>query len=116
MVGYYNTAFAEVFRPALTVLAQPIEELGELAVDFIMSMINTAEQDEQLTPVEPVEGMLPPAAVKEAVEEQGYRTNDKARGLRLRSTAVDGQLVQDDSTPVIGQLARVQEEADNKRG
>ena len=69
VVGYDNTAFAEVFRPALTVIAQPIEEMGELAVDFILRMINNAEQDEQLPPVAPVAGMLPPAAVKEAVED-----------------------------------------------
>lgn len=69
VVGYDNTAFAEVFRPALTVIAQPIEEMGELAVDFILRMINNAEQDEQLPPVAPVAGMRPPAAVKEAVED-----------------------------------------------
>lgn len=69
VVGYDNTAFAEVFRPALTVIAQPIEEMGELAVDFILRMINNAEQDEQLPPVAPVAGMLPSAAVKEAVED-----------------------------------------------
>lgn len=69
VVGYDNTAFAEVFRPALTVIAQPIEEMGELAVDFILRMINNAEQDEQLPPVAPVAGMLPPAAVKEAAED-----------------------------------------------
>lgn len=69
VVGYDNTAFAEVFRPALTVIAQPIEEMGELAVDFILRMINNAEQEEQLPPVAPVAGMLPPAAVKEAVED-----------------------------------------------
>lgn len=69
VVGYDNTAFAEVFRPALTVIAQPIEEMGELAVDFILRMINNAEQEEQLPPVAPVAGMLPPAAVKEAAED-----------------------------------------------
>lgn len=69
VVGYDNTAFAEVFRPPLTVIAQPIEEMGELAVDFILRMINNAEQDEQLPPVAPVAGMRPPAAVKEAVED-----------------------------------------------
>lgn len=69
VVGYDNTAFAEVFRPALTVIAQPIEEMGELAVDFILRMINNAEQEEQLPPVAPVAGMRPPAAVKEAVED-----------------------------------------------
>jgi len=69
VVGYDNTAFAEVFRPALTVIAQPIEEMGELAVDFILRMINNAEQDEQLPPVAPVAGMRPPAAVKEPVED-----------------------------------------------
>ena len=51
-----------------------------------------------------------------AVEELGYRPNPLARGLRMRRTAVIGLLIPDISNPFFGQLARVVEEAANKRG
>lgn len=57
VVGYDNTAFAEVFRPALTVIAQPIEEMGELAVEYILRMVNSAGQELQ-PPVAPVPGTI----------------------------------------------------------
>lgn len=44
VVGYDNTSFAEIFRPALTVIAQPIERLGTLAVEKILRMILAGEQ------------------------------------------------------------------------
>ncbi|HHT43608.1 MAG TPA: LacI family transcriptional regulator [Firmicutes bacterium] len=68
VVGYDNTAFAEVFRPALTVIAQPIEEMGTLAVDSILRLIN-AEQEPQLPPVAPVAGALQPRDEVETVED-----------------------------------------------
>lgn len=43
VVGYDNTSFAQIFRPALTVVAQPIEELGTQAVDKILRMIAQKE-------------------------------------------------------------------------
>ncbi len=57
MVGYDNTAFAEVFRPALTVIAQPIDQMGAMAVDKILHSI-MAETERQLPPIAPLAGSL----------------------------------------------------------
>ncbi len=71
VVGYDNTTFAEVFRPALTVIAQPIERMGKLAVDKVLRMIRNDTED-QMPPVAPLAGSFrrgsaKPAAVKDAV-------------------------------------------------
>lgn len=55
VVGYDNTAFAQLFRPALTVIAQPIERMGSLAVDKILRMV-AQTADGELTAVAPVPG------------------------------------------------------------
>lgn len=68
VVGYDNTAFAEVFRPALTVIAQPIEEMGTLAVDSILRMI-VENTEPQLPPVAPVAGTMQYRTVTKKVED-----------------------------------------------
>lgn len=55
VVGYDNTAFAEVFRPSLTVIAQPIEKIGSRAIDTILRMI-VDNGEVQLPPVAPLAG------------------------------------------------------------
>lgn len=69
VVGYDNTAFAEVFRPALTVIAQPIEEMGTLAVERILRLINSAEQAHLQPPVAPVAGTVPFRTVEDQIED-----------------------------------------------
>lgn len=58
VVGYDNTAFAEVFRPALTVIAQPIEDMGIMAIDFMLRMI-LDNAPVQSPPVAPLAGTFP---------------------------------------------------------
>lgn len=67
VVGYDNTAFAEVFRPALTVVAQPIEEMGTLAVDSILRLIIAGEPES--LPVAPLAGTRPTKEKEEKVED-----------------------------------------------
>jgi hypothetical protein len=55
VVGYDNTAFAEVFRPALTVIGQPIERMGTIAIDRILRLILSKGQT-QLPPIAPLAG------------------------------------------------------------
>ncbi len=57
VVGYDNTAFAELFRPALTVIAQPIERMGERAVEKVLQMMEAAA-DEPPPPVAPLPGTV----------------------------------------------------------
>lgn len=63
VVGYDNTAFAELFRPALTVIAQPIERMGERAVEMVLQMIASAVE-EPPPPVAPVPGTPRPRRKK----------------------------------------------------
>lgn len=55
VVGYDNTSFAGIFRPALTVIAQPIERMGTLAVEKILRMISE-RAEAPLPGVAPVAG------------------------------------------------------------
>ena len=74
VVGYDNTAFAEVFRPALTVIAQPIERMGTVAVDEILRLI-MAETKTQLPPIAPLAGNFKPQmSTKENVKDLVFPT------------------------------------------
>ncbi|MFS8583363.1 MAG: substrate-binding domain-containing protein, partial [Limnochordales bacterium] len=62
VVGFDNTRFAELFRPALTVIAQPIERMGRRAVETVLQMIAAAE--EAPPPVAPLPGSARPRTAK----------------------------------------------------
>jgi len=55
IVGYDNTSFAEVFRPALTVIAQPIDHMATMAVDKILRLIMSSAET-PLPPIAPIAG------------------------------------------------------------
>jgi len=57
VVGFDNTLFAELFRPALTVIAQPIERMGERAVEMVLQMIG-ATVEQPPPPVAPLPGTV----------------------------------------------------------
>lgn len=57
VVGYDNTAFAELFRPGLTAVAQPIERMGERAVELVLEMIESAAELPP-PPVAPLPGTM----------------------------------------------------------
>ena len=59
VIGFDNTAIAEVFRPPLTVIAQPIERMGAIAVAEIVNLL-MARKDPKTSPVAPVAGTLRP--------------------------------------------------------
>lgn len=55
IVGYDNTSFAEVFRPSLTVIAQPINCIATTAVDKILRLI-MSDTEAPLPPIAPIAG------------------------------------------------------------
>lgn len=56
VVGYDDTFIASLITPALTTIRQPIEKIGELAVEIILNQINGTEVNKaNLLPVELVE-------------------------------------------------------------
>nr|MBO2477628.1 hypothetical protein [Bacillota bacterium] len=63
VVGYDNTLFAELFRPGLTAIAQPIERMGERAVEMVLQMI-AAAVEEPPPPVAPLPGTARPRPAK----------------------------------------------------
>lgn len=63
VVGFDNTRFAELFRPALTVIAQPIERMGRRAVETVLQMIAAADEAPP-PPVAPLPGSARPRTAK----------------------------------------------------
>lgn len=63
VVGYDNTAFAELFRPGLTVIAQPIERMGERAVKTVLQLL-AGNEEEPPPPVAPLPGSAKPPTRK----------------------------------------------------
>jgi DNA-binding LacI/PurR family transcriptional regulator len=46
VIGFDNIELSEVLLPRLTTIAQPIEEIGEVAIDSLVKLINKKELDE----------------------------------------------------------------------
>lgn len=69
VVGFDNTPFAQLLRPALTVIGQPIERMGELAVETMLRLLARAEE-ETLPAVAPLPGRVAWERRREPVQDQ----------------------------------------------
>jgi LacI family transcriptional regulator len=47
-VGFDDTSWATVMQPPLTMVAQPVDEMGRLAVDQVVSRIGSSEYEPRL--------------------------------------------------------------------
>ena len=54
IVGYGESQITSIISPALTVVAEPLEELGHYAADYLIRLIDKKTPDEMIKVLEPV--------------------------------------------------------------